>query len=67
MAQELEKIAGNYKSNQLLRKGLVIYNNDINKPLYLTAIMPRSVEYDCDSGDSCDGDGGCDGGCDGGD
>lgn len=24
--------------------------------------------YDCDSGDSCDGDGGCDGGgCDGGD
>jgi len=65
--QELEKIAGSYKNNTELKKELGLYKSDLSKPIYFPVSLVRSVEYDCDSGDSCDGDG-CDGGsCDGGD
>lgn len=69
MVEVLEKIAGNYKTNSALRQELNLYKKvEIAKPLYNSATLVRSVEYDCDCGDSCDGDGGCDGGsCDGGD
>ncbi|MEM4260262.1 MAG: hypothetical protein QXG00_03425 [Candidatus Woesearchaeota archaeon] len=67
MVQELEKIAGSYKTNTYLKKELGLYKGNLSKPIYSPVSLARSVEYDCDCGDSCDGDG-CDGGsCDGGD
>ena len=63
---ELEKVVGMYKTNTVIKQELGKYST--TKPLYNSAKMPLTVEYDCDSSDGCDGDGGCDSGsCDGGD
>ena len=62
---ELESVVGMYKTNTAIKQELGKYATA--KPLYSSAKMPLTVEYDCDSGDGCDGDGGCDSGCDSGD
>jgi hypothetical protein len=63
MVRRLEKIASDYTPNVL---GMAIrVCPQAYAPHVPMNVYARSVEYDCDSGDSCDGDG-CDSSCDSG-
>lgn len=50
-----------------MTNNLLLANLNLRNAAFVQLSTGSSNCYDCDSGDSCDGDGGCDGGgCDGG-